>query len=57
MIKRKRAALARPTEAGAEVTKAELQWVVFTVALAILNPSKLISTELVPVDNGQLNVV
>jgi hypothetical protein len=57
MIKRKRAALARLTEAGAEVTKAELQWVVFTVALAILNPSKLISTELVPVDNGQLNVV
>jgi hypothetical protein len=48
MIKWDRAALDRPTDAGAEVIKTELLWVVHTVALAILNPSKLVSIELVP---------
>jgi hypothetical protein len=48
MIKQDCAALARPTEAGTEVTKTELLWVVYTVALAILNPSKLVSVERVP---------
>ena len=52
IIKRDRAALARPTEAGAEVMETELSWVVHTVALAVLNPSEMFSIELV--DDGAL---
>jgi hypothetical protein len=37
----RRATLARPTEAGAKVLQSELLWIVHTVALAILNPSKI----------------
>lgn len=48
MIKQARAALPRPTEAGAEIMKTELLYLVYTGALAILSPSKLVSNELVP---------
>jgi hypothetical protein len=36
-----RATLTRPTEAGVGVMQSELLWIVYTVALAILNPSKV----------------
>ena len=42
MILSRRAKLVRPAVPGAAVTESEVQWIVYTVALAILNPSEFI---------------
>jgi hypothetical protein len=38
-----RATLIRPTKVEATVTESELQWIIYTTAAAILNPSGQIS--------------